>query len=110
MISKSGAPPAPRDSTKTVTPPPDDTAKEDIKTAVGSGNDEPGNSSLVAPAPPPTKKDKASRPPSSTVQKHEETQSADYQDTEHQMPEKGATPRRTGFRGPSHSGKKKNAM
>ena len=79
MISKSGALPAPRDSTKTVTPPPDDTAKEDIKTAVGSGNDEPGNSSLVAPAPPPTKKDKASRPPSSTVPKHDVTQSAEVE-------------------------------
>ena len=79
MISKSGAPPAPRDSTKTVTPPPDDTAKEDIKTAVGSGNDEPGNSSLVAPAPPPTKKDRASRPSSSTVLKLEVTQSAEVE-------------------------------
>ena len=79
MISKSGAPPEPRDSTKTVTPSPDDTAKEDIKTAVGSGNDEPGNSSLVAPAPPPTKKDKASRPPSSTILKHDVTQSAEVE-------------------------------
>ena len=79
MISKSGAPPAPRDSTKTVTPSQDDTAKEDIKTAVGSGNDEPGNSSLVAPAPPPTKKDKASRPPTSTVLKHDVTQSAEIE-------------------------------
>ena len=79
MISKSGAPPAPRDPTKAATSPPDDTAKEDIKTAVASGNDEPGNSSLVAPAPPPTKKDKASKPPSSTVLKHDVTQSAEVE-------------------------------
>ena len=75
MISKSGAPPVPQDPTKAAISPPDDTAKEDIKTAVASGNDEPGNSSLVAP----TKKDKAPKPPSSTTLKQDVTQAAEVE-------------------------------
>ena len=37
----------------------------------------------------------------------EDTRSTDYQDTEHHLPGKGASPRRAGFRGPSNLGKKK---
>ena len=37
----------------------------------------------------------------------DDTQSVEYQNTKHQLPEKGVTPRRAGFRGPSNSRKGK---